>query len=147
MASRRAARLKVQLAQGRDRWRRWVMLAQGAYYVITGLWPLVHFPSFAEVVGQQINPFQAQAFGAVIIVVGAALIEAARREPPGAYPTMLGTAVASAIAIVSLFWLPRSATSSGLWLDFIVEVAIAAALILLYPRPLAERGRPTTRRR
>jgi hypothetical protein len=37
--------------------------------------------------------------------------------------------------------------ASGLWVDVLIEVAIAVALVLLYPRPLPERGRTTTRRR
>jgi hypothetical protein len=123
-----------------------VLLAQGVYYVLTGLWPLVDFHSFARFVALDVIPFQAQAFAAVIIVIGASLIEAARREPPSAYPTMLGAAVAGAIAIVSLFWLPRMGVTSGLWIDFAIEVAIAAALVLLYPRAQPEPSRKTRRR-
>lgn len=146
MASRRAVRLRAQLKGGRDRLRRWVLLTQGVYYVLTGLWPLIHFDSFADFVALNVIPFQAQAFGAVIVVVGASLIEASRREPPGSYPTLLGTAVAGAIAMVSLFWLPRMGVASGLWIDFAIEVAIAAALVLLYPRAQPEPGRKTRRR-
>lgn len=157
MASRRPrlARMSVS-AERRDRWRRSVLAGQGIYYVLVGLWPLLHFSSFASFVALPMNPFQAQVFGAVILVVGASLAEAARREPPGTFPTLLGTAVASAIALVSLFWLPRSRAvggiwlfgeASGLWIDVLIEVAIAAALVLFYPRPLPERGRTTTRRR
>ncbi len=146
MASRRAVRLRAQLKGGRDRLRRGVLLAQGVYYLLTGLWPLVHFDSFADFVALNVIPFQAQAFAAVIIVIGAALIEAARREPPGPYPTMLGAAVAGAIAIVSLFWLPRMGVASGLWIDFALEVAFAAALVVLYPRAQPEPGRKTRRR-
>ena len=146
MASRRAGRLRAQLSGGRDRLRRWVLIIQGAYYVLTGLWPLLDFQSFARFVALDVNPFQSQAFAAVTIVIGASLIEAARREPPGPYPTMLGAAVAGAIAIVSLFWLPRTGVASGLWIDFAVEVAIAAALVLLYPRTQPEPGRKTRRR-
>ncbi len=146
MASRRAVRLRAQLRGGRDRWRRWLLLTQGVYYVLIGLWPLVHFDSFARFVALNVIPFQAQAFAAVIIVIGASLIEAARREPPGAYPTMLGAAVAGAIAIVSLFWLPRMGVASGLWIDFAIEVAISSALVLLYPRAQPEPSRKTRRR-
>ena len=147
MASRRAVRLKAQLAEGRDSWRRWVLMALGAYYVLTGLWPLIHFSSFAAFVRLNVNPFQAQAFAAVIIVVGASLVEAARREPPGAYPTLLGVAVAGAIAIVSLAWLPRLGVASGLWIDLVLEVLFIAALVLLYPRAQPERGRAAKRKR
>jgi hypothetical protein len=133
--------------EARDRWRRRVVIGQGAYYVLTGLWTLAHFSSFAAAVGLRINPFQAQAFAAVIVVVGGCLLEASRREPPGSFPTLLAAAVASAIAIVSLWWLPRMGEPTILWADLAVEVAFAVVLILLYPRAQPERSRTSTRRR
>ncbi|UCC72203.1 MAG: hypothetical protein JSV86_17840 [Gemmatimonadota bacterium] len=145
MASRRAVRLRAQLEGGRDRWRRWVILGQGVYYVLIGLWPLLHFSSFARFVALQVIPFQAHALAAVLVVVGASLIEAARRETPGPFPTLLGMGVAGAIAVVGLFWLPRMGVASGLWVDLVLEVACAAALVLLYPRPQPERGRRSRR--
>jgi predicted outer membrane lipoprotein len=149
MASRRSPRqiIEPQLAERRDHWRRWIVIAQGAYYMLSGLWPLVHFSSFAQIVALRINPFQAQSFGALLIVIGASLLEASRRQPPGAFPTLLGVAVAAAIAVINLVWLPRLAVRSGLWIDVLIEVAIASALILLYPRSQSERPRTTKRRR
>lgn len=135
------------LADRRDRWRRLLLAVQGGYYVLSGLWPLVHFRSYADAVALRVNPFQAQAFGAVIIVVGGTLIEATRKEPPGPFPTMLGAATAGALTLISLWWLPRLGTISILWLDVLVEVAFAVLLVLLYPRAQAGRARTTTRRR
>ncbi len=138
--------LGARSVEARDRWRRRVVLAQGAYYILAGVWPLLHFSSYARIVAVDVNPFQAQVFAGMLIVIGAALIEAARREPPGPFPTLLGAAVAGAIALVSLIWLPRLGVASGLWIDLIVEVAIAVTLILLYPRQPPERGRAAGRR-
>lgn len=137
---------RPKLPERPDRWRRWVLGGQGAYYIITGLWPLLHFSSFASLVAFRVNPFQAHVFAAVIIVVGGSLLEAARREPPGPFPTILGIAVASAIALVSLVWLPRLAVASLLWADLAVEVAFAIALAILYPRTPPEKERMTRRR-
>ena len=147
MPSRRRAAESIPV-EGRDRWRRRVLVMQGGYYLLTGLWPLIHFGSFADAVALVINPFQAQVFGAVIAVVGGSLIEAARRGPPAAATTALGITVAGAIALVGLLWLPRQAASSALWLDLAVEVAFAVVLVLLYPKALPpERSRTQTRRR
>lgn len=123
-----------------------MLAGQGIYYIVTGLWPLLHFSSFAAVVGFRISPFQAHAFAALIIVIGGSLLEASRREPPGPFPTLLGIAVAGAISIVSLVWLPRLAAASGLWADLAVEAAIVIALTLLYPRSPPEKERATRRR-
>ncbi|MEE9134115.1 MAG: hypothetical protein V3U13_11195 [Gemmatimonadota bacterium] len=149
MANRRGDRAGSEAwsAEARDRWRRRVLAGQGVYYILTGLWPLIHFSSFADAVAMQLNPFQSHAFAAVIVVVGGSLLEAARREPPGPFPTLLGAAVAAAISIVSLWWLPRLGEASVLWVDLVLEVALAVALILLYPRPLPQRARTSTRRR
>ncbi len=137
---------EAESQERRDRWRRRVIAAQGIYYLLTGIWPLAHFPSFAGAVGLQINAFQAQSFGAVIAVVGATLAEASRKEPPGAYPTALGIAVAGAVALVSLVWLPRTGAGSALWVDLTIEVAFAVALVVLYPRTQPDRSRSTRRR-
>ncbi len=131
----------------RDRWRRRVLVVQGTYYVLTGLWTLAHFSSFSNAVALNINPFQSQTFAAVIVVIGGCLLEAARRELPGSFPTLLGAAVAGAIAIVSLWWLPRMGEPTILWADLGVEVAFAVGLILLYPRSRPERTRTSNPRR
>ncbi len=134
-------------AQTRDHWRRRVLLIQGGYYILAGLWPLIHFSSFTRFVAVDMNPFQSQVFAGLLVVIGAVLIEGARREPPGPYPTLLGAAVAGAIAVVSLMWLPRFAVATGLWADLALEVAFALILILLYPRQQTERrGRGAGRR-
>jgi len=146
-----AAKREEGLANGltvekRNRWRRLTLMAQGLYYILTGLWPLAHFSSFSRAVALPVNPFQAQAFGAVLVVVGAHFVEVGRREPPGSSATLLGIAVAGAIAVVDMVWLPRLGSVSALWIDLIAEVAIAVALVLFYPRLQGERN-PITRRR
>lgn len=137
----------AEILQNRDRWRRRAMLAQGIYYLACGAWPLIHFQSFADAAAVATLPFQAQTFGAVLAVLGASLLEAARREPPGVYPTALGIAVASAIALTSLVWLPRLGGLSFHWFDVIIQTAFAIALVLLYPRAQAGARSTFTRRR
>lgn len=135
-------------AERRRRWRRLVILVQGAYYILTGLWPLAHFSSFSRAVALSVHPFQAQVLGAVLVVVGAHLLEAGRREPPGASATLLGIAVAGAISVIEMVWLPRLGTVSALWGDLLVQVAIAITLVVLYPRLQDDRNsHPLSRKR
>ena len=130
----------------RNRRRRLAITAQGLYYILTGLWPLAHFSSFSRAVALPVNPYQAQVFGAILVVLGAHFIETGRRDAPGSSTTLLGIAIAGAIAVVDMVWLPRLGTVSALWIDLVVEVAIAAALVVFYPRLQTERN-PLARRR
>lgn len=130
----------------RARWRARVLAGQGVYYLLTGLWPLVHFHSFASIVNLPTQPFQAHRFAVLVVVIGAFLLEHVRRGTTGPSPTLLGLAAAAAIALVEAIWLPRITGASGLWVDLGVQLALVAALTLLYPRETRER-RTATRRR
>lgn len=130
----------------RNRWRRLAITAQGLYYILTGLWPLAHFSSFSRAVALPVNPYQAQVLGAILVVVGAHFMEAGRRDAPGSSATLLGIAVAGAIAVVDMVWLPRLGSVSALWIDLVVEVAIAVALVVFYPRLQTERNLTARRR-
>ena len=149
MASRRAVgpNNDARSDHRREIRRRWIIMGQGIYYVLLGVWPLVYFDSFADAVGIQLHPFQAQLFGAVLAVVGGALIESARRGPPGSYPVLLAACVAAALALIDLVWLPRLRVISWFWVDLVAELAFAISLILHYPRYQAERSQTGRRRR
>lgn len=130
----------------RGQWLRRFILAQGAYYALTGLWPIVHFRSFAKAFALPVHPFQAHILGAMLVVIGAVLVEQARKEPPGQIIALLGLSVASAIALVELIWLPQLGTFTWLWIDLGLQLALAVGLLVFYPRAQDE-GRPGTRRR
>jgi hypothetical protein len=149
MASRRTAKSSNESRSDERRAtrRRWIIMGQGIYYVLLGVWPLLYFDSFASAVGLQMHPFQAQLFGAVLAVVGGALIESARREPPDTDPTLLAASVAAALALIDFVWLPRLRVISWFWVDLVVELAFAVTLIVHYPRQQAGRGQTMSRRR
>lgn len=55
--------------------------AQGPYYLLGGVWPLVHFRSFAAVAGPKPDVFQTQIAGALFGSIGATLLLAPRTQP------------------------------------------------------------------
>ncbi len=61
-----------------------ISLAQGIYWALTGLWPLVHMPSFIWVTGPKNDLWLVRTVGVLILVVGAVLVKAglARRVTP-----------------------------------------------------------------
>jgi hypothetical protein len=53
----------------RERWRRRLIAFQAAYYLATGLWPLVHLPSFEAVTGPKTDDWLVHMVGLLAAVV------------------------------------------------------------------------------
>ncbi len=91
------------VARTLDRWRllRLVLGLQGLYYLLAGLWPLLHLRSFVWVFGEKRDLFQLDVTSALIIAIGAILLlTAARRPRPDGLLVSLGAASAAALALV-----------------------------------------------
>jgi hypothetical protein len=82
-------------------------LAQGLYYLLLGLWPLVGIGSYQEATWDGHSPpWMAQAVGALLLVIGATLCLAAYRRQGSPEVLMLafGSALALAAVDVHLVW-------------------------------------------
>jgi hypothetical protein len=54
-------------------------LIQGGYYLLSGLWPLVHMDSFERVTGRKADRWLVRTVGALAVAMGSGLLQAARR--------------------------------------------------------------------
>jgi hypothetical protein len=77
-------------------------IVQGAYYLVTGLWPIVHLRSFAAVAGPKPDPFQTRVTGALFAAAGAALVVGSRTEHDRNPVALLSSATACAALSVTL---------------------------------------------
>jgi 4-amino-4-deoxy-L-arabinose transferase-like glycosyltransferase len=73
-------------------------VAQGAYYVATGLWPVLHLRSFEAVTGRKRSGWLVRALGGVIAAVGTVLLTSDIAAPRRAARLGLGAAVALGLA-------------------------------------------------
>ena len=99
---------------------------QAAYYVSTGLWPLVHRRSFERVTGAKTDFWLAQTVGVTVAAIGLGLAQAATRPRP--VPPELRTvayAGAAGLALVDLIFVARRRISA----IYLVDAAAEAALI------------------
>jgi hypothetical protein len=82
-------------------------VAQGAFYVATGVWPIVHLRSFEAVTGPKPEGWLVKTVGALIAVVGGTLLAAGlrRRVPPELM--LLATGSAASLAAVDLVYSPQ----------------------------------------
>ena len=120
-------------------------LAQGAYFIATGLWPLVHFSSFAIVTNTEGPAWAFRAIGLLIACIGLALLSAARVREFGAAICHLGALSAMALAWIDVELLRQGVIGSLNELDVPVQLAFALAWLVLAskrdPKIYARRAR------
>lgn len=108
-----------------------VLRAQGSYFVVTGLWPIIHMASFEAVTGPKVDDWLVRMVGLLAVVIGGTLYLAAQRGNQAA--EILGLAISSAIAFTIIdVWYSLAGRISPIYLaDAVVEIGIVAILLFL----------------
>jgi hypothetical protein len=99
----------------------WLALGQGAFYVVTGLWPLFHLESFEAVSGRKKEKWLVKTMGVFIAAVGGALILGAKSRRP---TVPLGVLSAAALAACDVVYAGKGQIAKTYLLDAAVESAI-----------------------
>lgn len=102
-----------------------VLILQGVFYVVTGLWPFVHLASFVAVVGPKPDLFQLHVTAGLIVAIGLVLLLGARR--PDRSAAALG--ILSALTFIALDVAYDPILRPIYWLDAAAEALIALLLI------------------
>jgi hypothetical protein len=107
--------------------RRRTALVQGAYYLVTGAWPLLSMRSFERVSGRKTDRWLVRTIGLLSIGYGTLLLDATRRGSP---EPGLGVAPAVAFGASSLWYRARGVINSSYLLDAAVEAAFLAGWLV-----------------
>ena len=75
-----------------------VAIAQGGFYVATGLWAIVHIGSFQKVTGPKTDIWLVKTVGLLLVAIGAGLLLAAYRQQFD--PALILIAVGAAAALI-----------------------------------------------
>jgi len=92
---------------------------QGAYYVVTGLWPIVHYPSFELLSGRKEERWLVRTVGLLAVVIGVALLRQPRRQS--------GLADGTATAFVAA---DLMAVGAGQLPTYLADAALETALVI-----------------
>ena len=84
-----------------------VLTLQGGYYVATGVLPFVSRSAFEALTGPKLEWWLVETVGALVTVIGAALLTGARRGNRS--PELLAVAYASATALAAIGLIPALA--------------------------------------
>jgi hypothetical protein len=102
--------------------------AQGAYYVLSGVWPLVHMRSFLWVTGPKAELWLVRTVGWLVTMIGAALLVGSERgERVSAEAAVLGGGSAAALAGLEAREVARRRISPVYGLDAVAQAALSVA--------------------
>jgi hypothetical protein len=126
----------------KDKWRWWLLAIQSAYYGVTGVWPIVHMPSFEAVTGPKIDDWLVHMVGllaaAIGVVLGAATVRNRVRSPE---VVLLAISSAAAFAAIDI-WYGVSGRISSIYLaDAGVQIGLIAGLLFTRSRSRDAEGR------
>ncbi len=108
--------------------------AQGAFYVATGVWPIVHLRSFEWVTGPKLEGWLVKTVGALITAIGGTLLSAGRSRRVVPEVAALAGGRAVALAAVDVLYVARRRIAPVYLLDAVGELALAAGWALALTR-------------
>ena len=107
-----------------------VLRMQGVYYLVTGVWPLVHMGSYLAVTGYKHDLWLVRTVGLLITVCALSLLVAARARRVTAEIVILASGFALSMAAVDVACVSQSVIPRIYLADAVAEVALAIALLL-----------------
>jgi hypothetical protein len=101
-----------------------VALVQGFYYLITGVWPILHMRSFLKVTGSKTDLWLVRMVGALIIAISLGLILAGINRQFN--PPLIVIAMSSTLAFIAieLIYTAKRVISPVYLADAVVELGL-----------------------
>jgi hypothetical protein len=118
--------------------RKRLIAGQAVYYVVTGIWPVIHLRSFEAVTGPKADDWLVHMVGLLAAVIGITLGAAVLSDQTrGTVASTLAITSASAFAAIDL-WYGLSGQISAIYLgDAAVQVGLISLLLLTREREAA----------
>ena len=106
--------------------QRTLAATQGAYFLSTGVWPLLHMRSFVAVTGPKQDLWLVQTVGLLVSCIGAQLLMASRSDRVSPEIKTLAVSSALSLAAIDTVHSLRGRIRPVYLLDAVAEVALAA---------------------
>jgi hypothetical protein len=107
------------------------LLAQGGYFLLTGLWPLFSIDSFQAVTGPKTDLWLVRTVGLLVAVIGAVLLLAVRRQHAPAEVLVLAIGASLGLAFVDVSIVFTRAASPVYLLDAVLQAGLVAWWVTL----------------
>jgi hypothetical protein len=115
-----------------------VLVVQGLYYLISGIWPLVSIETFEAVTGEKTDDWLVQTVGVLAAVIGAALLVGVTRGRPSRETLALSVLCILGFAAVDIVFVLRGTIGPIYLADAAVQAALLIGLGVGYKRHRAQ---------
>jgi sulfite exporter TauE/SafE len=113
----------------------YVLLGQGLYYFITGLWALLSMRTFEKVTGPKTDHWLVKTIGLMLVVIGLALITGGVRKTITPEKAVLGVGTAGALLGIDVFNVSIKKIPRIYLLDAVAELILIVGWIAIYVSP------------
>lgn len=105
-------------------------LAQGVYYLATGVWPLVHMPSFTWITGPKLDVWLVRTAGALITAISLPLLVAGVRGMVTPEIVLLAIGAAIGLTAIDVYYSLKGVISKVYLVDAAAEIVLIALWLL-----------------
>lgn len=102
-------------------------IVQGIYYLLAGIWPVVHISSFMAVTGPKVDVWLVKMVGLLTIAIGIAIIAAYRDKYPS---RLLNALAAGSYLIIDVYYVSVDRISPIYLGDAVIELFLLVLIIM-----------------
>jgi hypothetical protein len=111
-----------------------VAISQAAYFLATGIWPLVGLRSFERITGPKVDDWLVKTVGGQVGIVGAALALATKNRRITPEIELLAAGSAVGFAAIDIVYTLRRRISPVYLLDAAIELGFAAGWMIQHEK-------------
>lgn len=117
----------------------YLLILQGVYYFITGLWPLIHLSSFLFVTGPKTDIWLIKALSLLVVCIGIVLMKASTVRFPSTAINLLAILSALAFTLIDFYYPFTNIISKVYIVDGLIQFSfIITWAVLLIRRPVIQ---------
>jgi hypothetical protein len=113
----------------------YLTIVQGIYFIITGVWPILHIESFIAVTGPKTDIWLVKTVGMLVLVIGAGLLTAGIRQQISLPVVLIAAGSAFGFALVDIIYVWQGVIGPIYLADAFIELIFLVFWMILMFKP------------